>query len=393
MNLLLLNSESQEFINEHLNSDVTELILKGNPIAGLEIKNLVEQIESKRRCQKKLPTWFKQENIYYPNKLNIEQTSSEITAKYKASLIKGNSIIDLTGGFGVDCWAFSKHFKSITHCEINLELSQIAAHNFKQLNIQSIETIASNGLSYLQNSGITFDWIYVDPSRRHDSKGKVFFLKYCLPNVPKELDTLFAHSNNIMIKTSPLLDISVGMSELKHVKSIHVVAVNNEVKEVLWILENNFDANPILNTVNIKAKDNEYFEFSSADESTSEANHSLPLKYLFEPNAALLKAGAFNSIATKLKLFKLHKHSHLYTSETIIDFPGRCFRIESFFPYNKKQIKEANIKKANITTRNFPESVQTIRNRWKIKDGGNIYLLFTTNMLQEKIVLVCTKVD
>lgn len=393
MNKHLLNTESQEFINSNLNSDISTLLLKGTSFEHVETKELIEQIESKKRSQKKLPTWFNQSNIYYPNKLNIEQTSSEITAEYKASLLEGKTMVDLTGGFGVDCLYFSKRFEKVIHCEINEELSSIVQHNFEQLHVDTIETIPTDGIAFIKQSTNKYDWIYVDPSRRHDSKGKVFYLNDCLPNISLELDSLFENSNNIMIKTSPLLDISVGINELKFVKTIHVIAVNNEVKELLWILENKFDSEIAIKTINFKSETQEHFRFNLSEESEIEIDLSLPLAYLYEPNSAILKSGGFNSVSSQLKVSKLHQHSHLYTNDKLTDFPGRRFKIDKQLAYNKKLIKALNLSKANITTRNFPETVQQIRNTFKIKDGGDIYLFFTTNILNKKIVLICSKAE
>ncbi|MEN3324264.1 class I SAM-dependent methyltransferase [Mariniflexile soesokkakense] len=392
MNTSLLNTEIQEFINENLNSSITSLLLKGTNFPNIETKEIIEQIEAKKRCEKKLPTWFDTKKIYYPNKLNIEQTSSEITAQYKSSLISGESIFDLTGGFGVDSYYFSKAFKTVEHCEINKDLSEIVTHNYKQLTVQNITTHTVDGIEYLKTSNKTCDWIYIDPSRRHDNKGKVFFLNDCLPNVPEHIDLLLQHSKNILIKTSPLLDFLVGINELKYVKTIHVVAVNNEVKELLWTLENGFTGNISIKTINLKKYDNEFFNFSLENEKTATSTYSKPLTYLFEPNSAVLKAGGFDSISTQLNVFKLHKHSHLYTSDTLIDFPGRCFKIEDIIPYNKKDFKKLAIDKANISTRNFPETVDQLRKKLRIKDGGNCYLFFSTDQEGNKIVIKTLKV-
>ncbi|SFZ91840.1 hypothetical protein SAMN05428642_102379 [Flaviramulus basaltis] len=391
MNTNILNTEIQAFINDNLNANITSLLLKGTSFSTVETKDIIEQIEAKKRCEKKLPTWFTSKKIYYPNKLNIEQTSSEITAEHKSQLINGESIIDLTGGFGVDCYYFSKHFKTVKHCEINEVLSNIVNHNYNQLNVKNIITLKTDGIEYLKDIEKKYDWIYIDPSRRHDSKGKVFFLNDCLPNVPENLELLFKHSKNIIIKTSPLLDISVGIGELKQVKTIHVVAVNNEVKELLWVLEHEFTGNVQIETVNLKKEDKESFTFSLKSEKTCESKYSQPLTYLYEPNATILKAGGFNSISNQLDIFKLHKHSHLYTSNNLIDFPGRCFKIEKVIPYNKKELKKSAINKANITTRNFPETVQQIRKKLNIKDGGNTYLFFTTNHQNQKIIIQTNK--
>jgi hypothetical protein len=391
LNTSLLNIDIQEFINKNLYSDINSLSLKNLSFPNIDSKAVIEQIESKKRSEKKLPTWFETKKVYYPNKLNIEQTSSEITAKYKSRLISGKSIIDLTGGFGVDCYYFSKTFKSVFHCEINQNLSKIATHNFQQLNASNIKTLASDGIEYLKSSAESFDWVYIDPSRRHDSKGKVFFLEDCLPNVPRHLSFLFEHSKNILIKTSPLLDLSLGISELNYVKAIHVVAVNNEVKELLWVLEAGFNDDIRVETVNIKNEENEHFNFLIKTEKASESLYSKPLTYLFEPNSAILKAGGFHAISNQLEVFKLHKHSHLYTSEVLIDFPGRIFKIENIIAYNKKEIKKLGLKKANITTRNFPETVSQIRKKFNIKDGGTMYLFFTTDFEGNKLVIISSK--
>lgn len=393
MNEHLLNIEVQEFIETHLNSDLTSILLKGTSFQNVQTKEIVEQIEAKKKCEKKLPTWFNSGYIIYPNKLSIEQSSSEITAQYKSSLISGNSIIDLTGGFGVDCYYFSKQFDEVIHCEINDSLSGIIKHNYKELGLNTIKTINFDGIQFLRDNHKRFDWIYIDPSRRHESKGKVFFLKDCLPNVPEIIDLLFEHSKNVMIKTSPFLDINVGIGELKFVKEIHVVAVENEVKELLWILEYNCNNDIKIKAINIRNSGNEIFTLKLHDEVEAEAKYSNPLTYLYEPNAAILKSGGFRSVSRQFKVFKLHTSTHLYTLDNLIDFPGRSFRIEKVLPYSKSVLKSELPTKANITTRNFPESVSELRKKFKIADGGNIYLFFTINLKNEKIVIICSKID
>lgn len=392
MNKHILNTINQEFINNNINSDIASLLLKKTSLENVELKEIVEQIESKKRCKTKLPTWYNTSNVYYPNKLNIEQTSSEITAEYKSRLMKGNSIIDLTGGFGVDCFYFSKSFEDVTHCEIDKNLSEIVSHNYTQLEIDKIKTLNVDGIEHLKNTNQNYDWIYVDPSRRHDSKGKVFYLKDCLPNIPQHLDLLFEHTDSVLIKASPMLDLSIGISELKHTKSIHVVAVNNDVKELLFVLNKGFNSEIEISTINIKGNKREVFEFMYSSEFEAKVNFSLPLTYLYEPNAAILKSGAFKTIAKELNVSKLHQHSHLYTSYELIDFPGRVFIISKQIPYNKKAIKKAlGNSKANITTRNFPESVSHLRKKFNIKEGGETFAFFTTNSNDEKIVIICKK--
>lgn len=391
MNLNILHIEVQNFINSNLKTDITKLILKGSPFNNVTIQEIAEQIVSKNKCEAKLPMWFLTENIYYPNKLNIEQTSSEITANYKANLVTGNNLIDITGGFGVDAYYFAQKVNNVTHCEINTELSAIVAHNYQQLNIQNIETKNTDGLLFLNEADKTYDWIYTDPSRRNDAKGKVFLLEDCLPNIPHNLELLFTKTNHILIKVSPILDITSAINELKFLKEIHIVAIENEVKELLFILEKDYTKSISIKTINFNKKGNQYFNFIFNEVCT--ATFSAPKKYLYEPNSAILKAGGFSQISSQLVLDKLHPHSHLYTSNDLIDFPGRSFKIANCISYDKKLLKKLiPSKKANITTRNFPESVEQIRKKTGLKDGGNQYLFFTTNLNNDYVVLVCSKI-
>ncbi|RKR07146.1 hypothetical protein CLV91_3131 [Maribacter vaceletii] len=392
MNKDTLKTGVQEFITKNINTDTMSVLLKKTPFTTVSSKELVEQIEAKKKCQKKLPKWYNTPNIYYPNKLNIEQTSSQKTAQYKASLLDKNSVLDITGGFGVDSYYFSEKMKEVSHCEINEKLAQIAAHNFNELGAKNIKTFPFDGIKYLQKSNQFYDWIYIDPSRRNDAKGKVFLLSDCLPNVPKNIELLFSKTNNIAIKTSPLLDFSVGISELKYVKEIHVVALENEVKELIWILEKNYSDTIKVQTVNIGKKHSDYFTFTLNEEKDVSTNYELPQQYLFEPNSAILKSGAFKTLGAKLNLNKLHVNSHLYTSKHMEPtFPGRIFKIENSIIYNKKNIKDLKISKANITTRNFPEKVANLRKKHKISDGGTIYLFFTTDINNNLTVLICSK--
>jgi hypothetical protein len=390
MDKSLLSIEIQEFINSNLNTDVAQLALQKNKFPTTDWTSILNQISSKQKARIKLPTWFNTQNIYYPSKISLEQTSSEKTAKYKSDLVSGSSLIDLTGGFGIDDYYFSKQLDQLVHCEINDELSEIVKHNFKQLDVTNIQCISGDSTVILKNVDKKFDWIYIDPSRRNDAKGKVFMLKDCLPNVPELLNFYFEHSLKIMIKTAPILDISAGLSELKNVKAIHIVAVENEVKELLWLLEKDYKASIEIVTCNFTKETAEKFIFEIGNKINT--NYSLPKNYLYEPNASIMKSGGFDEITSQFNVEKLHQHSHLYTSEIEIDFPGRIFEIVNCFDYTKQNMKsELENKKANITTRNFPETVENIRKKWKINDGGNVYCFFTTDVNNNKIVLLCNK--
>ena len=387
----LLDPKIQEFINANIGEDISKIALQKNPFPETHWIDILNQIEAKKKSKDKLPTFFATKNIIYPNKVSVEQTSSEKTAFFKSNLVSGKNLIDLTGGFGVDDLYFSKTIKHIVHCELNESLSEIVKHNFKILKTDNIDCITGDSFKILKDLNQQYDWIYIDPSRRNESKGKVFMLKDCLPNVPENLNFYFQFSNNILIKTAPILDIKAGLSELKNVKIIHIIAVDNEVKEVLWQIEKNFDDHIEIKTINI-TKENQNFSFKLTVNS-QKPTFSLPLQYLYEPNAAIMKSGGFNQVGLYYKISKLHQHSHLYTSEKIIAFPGRIFKIENVILYHKPEMKtHLENKKANITARNFPETVENIRKKWKIKEGGNIYCFFTINNNEEKIVLICTKI-
>lgn len=392
LNFPLLHIEIQEFINANIEKNISALALQKNPFPEVNWIAILDQILAKKKAKDKLATWFQTDFIIYPSKISIEQTSSEKTALYKSELVSGENLIDLSGGFGVDDYYFSKKMQSVVHCEINPELSQIVAHNFEQLNVKNAICHQGDSREILLKLNTKFSWVYIDPSRRNEEKGKVFMLKDCLPNVPDLLDFYFEYSNSILIKTAPILDITAGLSELKNVKAIHIIAVENEVKELVWELSKDYNGTISIKTVNIEKIEFSKFEFI-LNEKIEHPTFSVPQKYLFEPNSAIMKSGGFDVVSSHFKIDKIHQHSHLYTANESIDFPGRVFLIEENISYSKANMKHYfENKNANITTRNFPETVENIRKKWKIKDGGNRYCFFTTDINNNKIVLICNKI-
>lgn len=391
MNDLILNIDVQAFINQNLNTDIPNLVLKGSPFSSLSVQELAQQIVSKKACKKKLPSWYNAQGIYYPNKINIEQSSSELTAGYKSQLISGNSLIDLTGGMGVDSYFFSDTFKKVIHCEQDEELSKLTAHNFQILTKDNIRCQSGDGIEFLKNEPTIYDWIFLDPSRRNDHKQKVFLLQHCTPDVALNMNLFLSRSDQIMIKLSPMLDLRSTIAQLKFVKEIHVIAVQNEVKELLFLIQKGYEEEIKLHAVNFSLNGIQHFESIFGNQ--AEASFSLPSTYLYEPNAALLKVGLFNQVSDQLQVSKIHNNSHLYTSKKLIDFPGRRFIIEDVSTFSLKNIKKKYSKtKANITTRNFKYSVDELRKLTKIKDGGSVYLFCTTNLENKAIVIQCKKV-
>jgi len=387
MNNKLLAKAVQDYINANLNADVNQIALAKSPFEGITSAELATQITAKKKSEKKLPTWFHTENIYYPPVLSIEQTSSEVTAKYKSKLAKGDTLIDITGGFGIDTYYFAKKVEEVIHCEINPELSAVAQHNAQALNAKNIEFKAVDGIAYLQNRETTFDTIYVDPARRAE-KGKVFMLKDCTPDVVTHLDALLKKSSRIIIKTAPLLDISAGLAELNQVSEIHIVSVKNECKELLWVIDKGFDKDTkiIAVTLNNELEKNFSFFRSAANGAVHYAQNLSTNAYLYEPDAALLKSGAFNLIGSTYQLIKLNPQTQLFTADLIrVDFPGRIFKIEAILSTGELK-KETNLK-GNVIVRNYPAKPEDLVKKYKIKSDQEQFLIFTKIANGENVIL------
>ncbi|SOD12992.1 THUMP-like domain-containing protein [Pedobacter xixiisoli] len=384
----LLSKEVQAYINSNLNAEVSKIALSKSPFDGLSAAELANQIVAKKKSEKKLPTWFNQENIVYPSTLSVEQTSSEDTATYKQQLVKGSSLIDITAGFGVDSFYFAQVLNEVYSCEINTELSAISAHNAKVLGAANIRCLAVNGLDYLQSVDKSFGTIYIDPARRNTS-GKVFKLADCTPNVVEHLDLLLKKAERIIIKTSPLLDLQAGLTELKHVSEIHIVSVKNECKELLWVIDKEFTGQPkiVCTTLNTEIKQIELPLYD--DHRTSYITIELKGGFLYEPDVALMKSGAFNAIANQFELKKLGKQSHLYFSEEFDkSFIGRVFKIETNLAPN--ELKKKKSLQGNVIVRNFPERAENLVKKLKVKPNQETFYVFT--QVQQQYVVFKTNI-
>jgi 16S rRNA G966 N2-methylase RsmD len=373
---------------------IGDLALKYKEINGVPIQLILQQIQGKQKSKSKLPSWYSSPSVIFPPALNLEQSSSELTASYKAEIINGNSIADLTGGFGIDSTAFARKFKKVFYVERNKELTEIVNHNLSVFKMSNVEVIRSEAETFLRTSP-TLDAIFIDPARRDQHNSKVFKLEDCEPDIVLMLPQLLGKASKILIKTSPVLDIKATLRELKNTCEVHVVAVDNDCKEVLYLLDRNAINDRIkVICVNILKEDRQVFEFSYKEEESASAQMGTTSDYLYEPNAAILKAGAFNTIAEKFGVFKLHPNSHLYTLDQFVSgFPGRKFRIERVCKYDKKEVTEfIKMDKANISARNFPNSVDQIRKKLGLKDGGDFYLFATTDRNNKKIIIVTKKV-
>ena len=391
MNKNILDKNVQDYISKNLSADVFEIILKKQIFPKVSNKEIAEQISAKAKSKKKLPTYFNKPNIYFPNKVNIEQTSSEKTAEFKSKIVTGDTIIDATGGFGVDSMYFSKEFKKTVYIEKNKELFEIVKANSKELGLNNIEHLNEDGIEYAKKLDTEIDLLYIDPSRRNKENKKVHFLSDCTPLIDDDLIESLQNFKTILIKCSPIIDLKKTISDLRFVSKVYIVGVNNEVKEVLFILNKQSNNDIKIKCIDLNNRDSD-FEFSIDDiDNKKNDDNSKVLNYLYEPNSMMLKSGAFGLICERYDVKKLNINSHLYTSKKLIDFPGRAFKVESVVNFSKRSLKDLNISKANITTRNFSMDVKDIRKKSKIIDGGDDYLFFTTNHIDEQIIIKTKK--
>lgn len=376
MNQKILTAEVQEYIKAHINDDVNKIALAKPVFEGVSSTELAGQIAAKKKSLHKLPSWFQKDNIYYPSLLSIEQCSSEQTAAYKAKLLIGDSTIDITAGFGVDSFYFARKAKEVVSCEINSELSEISASNAMVLRANNVKCLAEDGIEVLKRAS-SFDTIYIDPARRNGS-GKVFKLKDCTPDITLHLPLFLAKTKRLIIKTAPLLDISAGLSALQNVSEIHIVSVKNECKELLWIIDRGFSSETKIVCATLNEQEKTLSFGLRALHTKIDISSAAPLGYLYEPDVALLKSGAFNFIASHYKLQKLHQHTQLYFSEEIkSDFLGRIFEIQSILTPN--QLKKEKKLIGNVITRNFPEKAETLVKKYKIASNHDDFIVFTQN--------------
>jgi len=387
----LSSNEVQDFIFAHANDDEKKLLLKHKTLFGLSTSLIAQQISARRKTEIKLPLFHQTKKIIYPPSLNLEQSSSEATAKFKTEIIRKEigerklKAVDLTGGFGIDSFFLSNAVESFDYVEPDVELLNIVRHNhllFKK----NIQHHNFNAEDFLKTTSINYDFICLDPSRRDSKARKIFSLTDCSPDITGLLPQLFEQTKYILLKASPLLDIKLGLNELTSVKKVFVVSVANEVKELLFFLQKDFVGEAIIETYNLEPNGNvkHRFDFTFEEESYTVSNFSEPLNYLYEPNASILKSGAFKLIGKKFDLKKLYINTHLYTSNVFQQkFPGRVFKI------NQLKFDEKNFtsKKANVITRNYPLSAEELKKKLKLNDGGENYVIAFSSQQKKYLVL------
>ena len=387
-----MNDKTRDFIEQNLNADIRQLALKGCRDKDVDIDVAIRQIAGRQTARRKLPSWAALDGILYPPHLNMEQCSSEQAARYKAGvctrLSSPTSLVDLTGGFGVDFAFMSEAFDEATYVERNSELFAISSANMKIL-APKAKCLNEDGLEVLHRLDHV-SMIFMDPARRDSHGGRTYGISDCTPNVLEIKDELLQKADVVMLKLSPMLDWHKAISDLgeQYIKEVHIVSVQNECKELLIVMQQQPAEPPTVYCVN----DDSVFSYHPSSISSNHISHHSSLIYLYEPNASIMKAGCFAEIEQAFKVSQLAPNSHLFASDqAIADFPGRKFRVTAVTSMNKQELKQAlkDIRQANIAVRNFPMSVADLRKRLKLSEGGNDYIFATTLTEGKKVLIIC----
>jgi hypothetical protein len=402
---MLINEQTRDFIRQHENDDVRRLALQGTKDPEVDLMVALQQIAGRQTARKKLPSWAAVDGVFYPPHLNMEQCSSEQTARYKASLLRGGQrYVDLTGGFGVDFYWMSQGFQHRFYIERDEALCAIAEHNFRLLGLPC-SVCCCNTATYLTEMEHA-DVVFLDPARRDEKGARTFGIEDCTPNVLELLPLLRMKADTIVLKLSPMLDWRKAVSDLQCVSEVHIVSVDNECKELLLILKNEtcenlrlvcmnndsvFEIVRPLRTASPLPTDHKFAPYG-LKMPPSDADASL---YLYEPNASIMKAGCFEALEERFPVSQVSPNSHLFLSaDEIRHFPGRAFQILATSSMNKKELKPAlaTISQANIAVRNFPLTAQQLRQKLKLRDGGDVYIFATTTADGAHKLFICRKI-
>lgn len=388
--MLIGNDEALAFILDHEGQDPYTLSLKHSAVAGVPFSVIARQIESRQKARIKLPQWHATPGIIFPDPVFLQQSSSEATAKYKATLVRTESVADLTGGTGIDLFYLSEK-RDASYFDINPDLCALVRHNYSVLHKSAViqHSPAEKALASLLPNGE----IYLDPSRRDNKQRKMVGFADCSPDVTALLPDILQKSEHVMLKASPMMDIRQAIISLNyHAREVHVVEWENECKEILFILDRQQHENPTIIASDTSASRS--LRFNLEEEAQTTVQSSGVENYLYEPSPAILKAGAFKIITRKFPLQKLHQNTHLYSSNShIAEFPGRIFKVLENVPYHPARLREMlPSAKANITVRNFPESVAQIRKKLRLTDGGDSYLFAYTDYLNRKMICITERI-
>jgi hypothetical protein len=406
---MLINEKTWEFVRRHADDDVRKLALQGTRDGEVDLPMALQQIAGWQTARRKLPSWAAVEGIVYPPHLNMEQCSSERTARYKAQIVgRGDIFVDLTGGFGIDFYWLSQGFQQRIYVEQNEALCTLADHNFRQLG-HACMVKCSTAAAFLQTLTHA-DLIFLDPARRNEHGGRTYGIVDCTPNVLEMLPLLLQKSDRILLKLSPMLDWQAAVTELQFVSEVHILSIDNECKELLLLLEPSAEPRSVEDCLVVCVNNNQVFKidakeqgrdllqvksgFTSSKTGVYFKQNQEPL-FLYEPNASIMKAGCFSVLEQRFPVSQVAPNSHLFlSSDEIGDFPGRRFQIQSISSLNKKELSSvlAPLERANMTVRNFPMTVDQLRKKLKLKDGGDTYIFATTTADGQHRLLICRKI-
>ena len=389
--------ELRDFIHEHINDDTAELLLAARKYPDIDVPFVVEQIEARRRLKGKLPEWYENKDIIMGGRVPAEQCSSELTARYKQSIVKGESLCDMTGGMGVDFWYMSEGMERAIYTERNEELCSIAKHNFQVLQTLRPEYVIRCG-DGRELPIPSVDIIYLDPARRAGDGSRVYAMEDCEPNIVEWQDELLKHAKMVLVKLSPMVDLTDVLRKLKGVKELHIVGVKNECKEIL-VKAHAFDDSVCAGCVEVHCVDfltsgKIEYVFSLLGGMEISLTDGGVKRHLYEPDVTLMKAGAFGSLCARYPVWQLDVDTHLMTSdEWIPEFPGRVFEVEEMIPFSSKVLKrlKKEIPHANIAVRNFVMTADELRKKTGIKDGGDVYLFGAKVKDMGQMLLICRK--
>ena len=400
--MINLSDETLAFIRAHQDDDLERLLLSASRYSSVDVPFAVDQIRARRRIREKLPTWFANERLIFPSRLSVEQCSSERTADYKRRLVAPADVVcDLTGGLGVDSYFLSRQAARVIYIERFEDYCAAAQANFQALRADNIEVRRGDAVRMVDEMEAV-DCFYVDPARRGEGDKRLFALADCEPDLTSLLPSLWSLAPRVIAKISPMADLRMTLALLPSTVEIHVLSVRNECKELLFVMERGaesapFAGDPMIECVDFRPDGSaSHFAYRLSEESSAAVVYAPSVDtFLYEPNASILKAGAFKRVAVRFGLNPLQVNSHLYASAHCQEnFPGRVFRVDEVLPFSGKLLKtlKRQIPKANISTRNFPLSVNELRSRTGIVDGGDIYLFATTLSDGAKVLIRTSKV-
>jgi 16S rRNA G966 N2-methylase RsmD len=387
----MLRENEIQFIQDNLHKDAVTIALEAAKYPDLNIPVLVGQIKARQKLKDKMPHWVANEKVFFPPSLALEQSSSEETAHFKASLLHGK-VVDLTGGMGLDSYAFAQAGSVVDYIERQEELAKITTYNHTILKAGNIQHHTGDSIKWLSACAELFDFIYIDPARRDGAGNKVVLLQDCEPNA-LELIPYINDKTSLLIKTSPLLDLDRATKELQGVEKIYIVCVKNEVKELLFLKTSQSTEDPSIEVIELSQVNTLLFKGQKSTESASICDFGPISNYLYEPHSGVLKAGFFKSVAKGLQ--KIAPNTHLYTSEDLhTNFAGRTFEVLAEGPLEKKWIYSVLPgQQANISTRNFPIKADEIRKKTQLKDGGEFTLFAFRDQANKNKVVLAKKIS